>query len=289
MVPNTPLKSALIGAFVLVLLCTPSCADFRDDMARLFNSDPAYLVLNIPPRPGGWPGSIYSNDMRFSIVRGDPKDPTLARGPEYDFNQAVEIDLSSGIGAKIATLFGLSVDVANITKTELKIFHARTYELTLSQVKEKLARLKPEQRRPPGPVVVYRAYEGIFAISLTRNGSASADAWGKLKSALVKAGASASASAADTLSVEGKERIIFAFEVARTNDVSALERGTTAAGCYGACGADKRVSVTTTGASPAFGKASNVGTVLEWGEGKASTSYGLERIPAAVFESANRR
>jgi hypothetical protein len=49
-----------------------------------FSADPQYFILNLPPRPGGWPGTIYTPDMRFVVERGVTADPRLERGPPFD-------------------------------------------------------------------------------------------------------------------------------------------------------------------------------------------------------------
>ena len=279
----------LVVATIAALVAAPVHAELRSDLAKYFGADPSYLVLNIPPRPGGWPGSIYSDDMRFTIVRGDPKDTSLARGPEYNFANDIEIDLSTGIGASIAKLFNLSAETAKLTKTTLNILHARTYDLTLSQVRARFAKLPTHQRKPPGPVIVYRAYQGVVVINLTRKTSASLEGWAKLRARLIDARADAGARETDTVSINAPEPMIFAFEVAKAVDLAKLLEGLDkAVGCYGSCGAiSASHNATTTGAYPQFGEASNVGAVFEWKPEKVSTLYGLERIPASVFEAAN--
>ena len=281
----------LIVPLVLSGLSCPAAAeDPRSELAKRFNTSPDYFVLNMPPRPGCWPGSIYSRDMRLLLVNGKPDDPSFSRGPEFDFATSIEIEVGSELGAKFANVFGLSAAVANSAAVSATFKQARIYDITFAQARSRLHELPDEERRPPGPVIIYRAYHGLPSLILVRRAAASAEAWATLKQSLTNIGAKVSGEAGDSIAIEGKEPLIFAFEILEATDVAKLNSFLAVAGtgCYGPCGA------ATTGNVQAFpwnsvGTASNVSVMLGSSTNADLTNniVGLRRVRAEVFERNN--
>ena len=52
-------------------------ADLRKELAEKFQVDPDYFVLNLPPRPGCLPGSMFTEDLRVPLQRSKVDDPDL--------------------------------------------------------------------------------------------------------------------------------------------------------------------------------------------------------------------
>ena len=68
---------ALISVVALAI-ASAARAVVRDVVAHAFHTDTQqYLVMNLPPRPDSWPGTIFTENMRLPIKRGDPNDPAL--------------------------------------------------------------------------------------------------------------------------------------------------------------------------------------------------------------------
>ncbi len=77
------------GVLIACGLATTALADLKSDLAEQFNADARYFILNLPPKPSGWPGSIYTSDMRFVVTRGTGDDPKLERSPPSILLQAL--------------------------------------------------------------------------------------------------------------------------------------------------------------------------------------------------------
>lgn len=208
---------------------TPAIADFKSDLAQQFNADARYFVVNLPPRPGGWPGSIYTSDMRFAVVRGTGTDPSIESGPPFDLAASLSLELSGKAEAGIGRLFGLSAAASNTAAAAVTFKQTKIYDLTLQQIRDRVMALSEDQRRPPGPVVVYRTYEGIPTLTLARRSEANAEAWATLKKGLVEAGFEAAAASGDSITIQSADRVLFAFEIAQVTDVGVLTNASNAA------------------------------------------------------------
>jgi hypothetical protein len=218
------LQAGLLGAG-LIALAVPAFADFKSDLAQQFNADARYFIVNLPPRPGGWPGSIYTADMRFAVARGAGDDPKLERGPTFDLAASLSLELTGKADTGVARLFGLSAAASSTAAAAVTFKQTRIYDLTLPQIRDRVMALREDQRRPPGPVVVYRAYEGVPTLTLARRKEANSEAWSTLKKGLAEAGFAAAAAAGDSITIQSTDRVLFAFEVAQVVDVGILANG----------------------------------------------------------------
>lgn len=209
----------ILSTVALAGFSTAGRADFRSDLAKQFNADPKYFVLNLPPRPGGWPGSIYTSDLRFSLVQASENDHGINGGPPFDLAATITLDVGGQSGLSLGRIFGLSSGASNVAIVAVTFKQTRIFDLTLGELRTRLSKLREQDRRSPGPVIVYRTYVGIPALSLNRRTDVSAEAWATLKKGLVEAGFSAAATAGDSLAVQSTNRLIFGFEIARAVDV----------------------------------------------------------------------
>jgi hypothetical protein len=222
-----PILRTLAIAGLLLGLTQAGFADFRADLAKQFNTDPQYFILNLPPRPGGWPGTIYTSDMRFVVERGVVADPRLERGPSFDLSAKFDVEIGGKAHVGLERFFGVSAGAANLATAEVSFKKARIYDLTVAQLRERARTIPSTSGSGMDPLFVYRAYEGIPVLNLVRRASANAEAWATLKQGVVDAGLSATAVKGDGLDVQSAEPVIFAFEVIRAMDLKRIETGVT--------------------------------------------------------------
>src|SRR5688500_6976752 len=100
-----PMRS--LGALALVGLlgsAPPTLADLRSSLAQRFQADPPFFILNLPPRPGGWPGSIYTLGMQSTLIQGDPSDDAAGSSTPFDIVVDVDLDLSGEAEEKLLPL-----------------------------------------------------------------------------------------------------------------------------------------------------------------------------------------
>src|SRR5271163_684097 len=90
--------SRSVGFFVVRVLVVlfvgslPASADIRKTIAEKFGVDPTSFVLNLPPRPGCLPGSIFTDDLRVPLSRTKLDDPDLQFGPPFHFTADISFD-----------------------------------------------------------------------------------------------------------------------------------------------------------------------------------------------------
>lgn len=213
--------------FVLVVL---SCAfgleahaDFKAELAKHFGAEPAHFILNLPPRPSSWPGTIYLPGARTPLVRGEPTDPDVAKGPLFGFSAGIKAEVSgeARVGV-LQSLMGGKAAASEQATAVVAFREATIRDLTIRQIQERLGRLSDTERRAKGISIVYRSYEGIPTLYLTRKAGISAEAWIKIKKGLAEAGAEASMASDDVMSIDSKEKLVFAYEVYVADDVDKL-------------------------------------------------------------------
>jgi hypothetical protein len=149
-----------ILAFVL-LSSSAARADFREIIVQRFAATPEYLILNLPPRPGAWPGAVFTANMRFPITYGKADDPALHRG------SAVSIDAQDGYavdaGAKVtgAGWFGVSAEAAAVANVVMYFPDAQIVDMSYEDLLHHVE-ISPEiiaaAKRGQIPVMVVRAY-----------------------------------------------------------------------------------------------------------------------------------
>ncbi len=215
------MKSVWIATVAFTVLGLPAqgLADLRSDLAKRYQAEPEFYVMNLPPKPGGWPGSIYDGRMRFALVRAEQKDNPAAAGPAFEMSVEIKLDASASAGVSLLPLFGVSAEASHAAVAFLNIQKAQIFEMTLPQLRDRIKALPTQDQRPPGPVIVHRAYVGVPSLTLGRKNGADAEAWAKLKSGLVDANARASAAADEKIVIALQEPIVFAYEIARVSDL----------------------------------------------------------------------
>jgi hypothetical protein len=195
-------------------------AGLKETIAAKFNVPPNAFVLNLPPRPGCLPGSIFTDDLRVPLSRTKLDDPKLEFGPTFEFSADMGSELGANAGGSFADWFGVAAKASAVSDGVVEFKNARVVELLGPELKKRgLAdpdALEAAARKVP-PFAVIRAFQGTVKLTLTKKDAASADAWAKAKQAALKANVGASASADDKLVILVNEPFIFGFEVVELN------------------------------------------------------------------------
>jgi hypothetical protein len=219
-------RHILLAAWYLVIVCctaVPAEAGLKETIAEKFGVDPRSFVLNLPPRPGCLPGSIFTDDLRVPLVRTKRDDPKLEVGPVFQFSADVGSDIGANAGADVSGWFGVTAKANDVADTVIDLKNARVIELLGPELKRRVLAdpdaLAAAARKVP-PFAVLRAYEGRVAVTLTKKKAASADAWAKVKQAAVDAKVGANIGADDKVVISVEEPFVFGFEVVQLNYVT---------------------------------------------------------------------
>ena len=218
---NTLLLS--LCTLVVFLVTLPAEAGLRETIAEKFNVAPSSFVLNLPPRPGCLPGSIFTDDLRVPLVRTRRDDPKLELGPVFQFSAEVSMDLGANAGANVSDWFGIAAKASAVSSAIIDFKNARIIELLGPELKRRVL-ADPDAlaaaARKVSPFAVLRAFEGTVTVTLTKKDAASAEAWAKVKQAALDAKVGASIGANDRLVISVAEPFVFGFEVVQLNYVT---------------------------------------------------------------------
>jgi len=207
----------MIGALLVLscLLSGQADAQVNDVLAQRLGADPNYLVLNIPTRPGAWPGAIFTDDLRIPIVRGREDDPELKRGPPMSIEATDFISFGAGAGANVKSWFSFAAKASETGKVLISFPDIRVVDLTFDELKKRIRASQSvldAMKRGIYPLVVIRAYEGTPTIKISKEAAASAEASAKLSAAATEANVQAGVSSGDYVVYRAGERVVFAFE-----------------------------------------------------------------------------
>lgn len=222
MLRHTVLICAILAAV------TAAKADDRDIVARVFATNPDYIIMNLPPRPDVWPGAIFTANLRIPIVHGNSKDPALHRGAPVAIDANSGFDLNAGTKGGLSNLIGISTDVGNVADVVLSFPDARIVDMDLNELVKRVEASTAAieaAKRGQIPLIVIKAYYGTPTVTITRKTNASGSAWIKLRTR-AEADAKASAASTNSLTYKSKEEFVFAFEAAQIQpDPSDLNKG----------------------------------------------------------------
>jgi hypothetical protein len=211
-----------------LLIWNKAYADFRDIVAQRFSSSPEYVILNLPPRPGSWPGTIYSSNMRVPFAYGKPDDPVLHRGATVSITAQEGYDIGATAKGGISSWVKLSADASSVADVVMFFPDAQIVDMSYADLVRRIetsAEAIAVAKRGQIPVIIIKAYVGTPTIVVTKKDAASADAWARL-SKQVSAGASAKATAGNSITYQAGAPIPFAFEISQIEfDPSDLARG----------------------------------------------------------------
>jgi hypothetical protein len=198
-------------------------ADVRQEIADRFGVERASFILNLPPRPGCLPGSIFTDDLKVPLKRTAGDDGSLDRGPPFEFSAELTFAAGAEANAGIAEWFGVKSQASDVANAKLEFKDARVVEMLGPELKKRVladpdAKAAADRKVPP--FMVSRAFEGRVVLRLSRKAAASADAWAKVKADAVEAKVSANISSGDEVVITVADPMVFAFEVVRLNYVT---------------------------------------------------------------------
>jgi len=206
----------LIGTF-------PASADIRKTIAEKFGVDPTSFVLNLPPRPGCLPGSIFTDDLRVPLSRTKLDDPDLQFGPPFHFIADISFDAGVDANVGVADWFGAAAKANDASIASIEFTDARIIEILGPALKRRVVSdpdaLAAAARKVP-PFAVLRAFQGRATLKLIKRDGASAEAWARAKQTAVDAKVGASVGSDDTVSIAVAEPFVFGFEVVQLNYVT---------------------------------------------------------------------
>jgi hypothetical protein len=220
----------LLATGVRVLMIVPlfflpdsAHAGLKETIAEKFGVPPSAFVLNLPPRPGCLPGSIFTDDLRVPLSRTKLDDPKFEFGPTFQFSADIGSELGATAGGGVSDWFGVAAKASAVSNAVIEFKNARIIELLGPELKRRVLAdpdaLAAAARRIP-PFAVLRAFQGGATLTLTKKDAASAEAWAKAKQAAVQANVGANASAEDKLVISVAEPFVFGFEVVQLNYVT---------------------------------------------------------------------
>jgi len=207
----------------LALAASDVRADLRKSIAQQFNIEEGSFILNLPPRPGCLPGSIFTDDLRFPLARTKPDDGGLDRGPPFLFTSDFSFDADASLSAGVSQWFGLAAKASSASDVKLEFKGARVVEMLGPELKKRVLRdvdARDAATRKVVPYVVARSYEGTITVKMSRKQGASAEAWAQIKKDAIDAKLGAKIGSDDTVEYTVSEAFVFAFEVVRATYVA---------------------------------------------------------------------
>ena len=217
----------LLGTLALVGLigsAPPALADLRSSLAQRFQADPQFFVLNLPPRPGGWPGSIYTLGMQPALIQGDPSDNAVGFSTPFDIVVDVDLDLSGEAEEKFLPLAGLGGKSGDVAIAVLGITQARIVELTVPQIRDRIRALPEADQRASAPRIVFRSYVGVPHLTFAKKSNANAEAWASLRDSLVHGTFRSAVTSDNKIELRFAEQTVFAFEALSVDEFSKLAK-----------------------------------------------------------------
>ncbi len=211
-----------------VVFASAAQADFKDVIAARFSSRADYIILNLPPRPGAWPGAILTYNMRFPAKAGDPNDPASRRGDKAAISAAEGFRLDTSSKASVWGSLKLPPSAGDSAEVVMSFADAQPMEMEprdLARRIEGAEAASAAARRGQMPLVIRRAYVGTPMITISRKADASQEAWAKVKAGL---DASVRAAEGDAITYPAGEPFAFAFEADQISfDPGELAKGIT--------------------------------------------------------------
>lgn len=201
-------------------------ADSLTEFAEKLRTKAEYLVMNLPPRPGAWPGAIFTYDMRLPIIRGRGDDPALARGEPTNIQSTSSIDLSGGARGGWGALFSIAAEAKDIATIVMSFENTRVVDMEEDELEKRVsqssvAKMAATQGRIPQ--VIVRSYEGIPTLTLIKHASAAGQAWAKLQGSPLDASLNLSVSNEDRLVYRTSTSVVFAFEVMQATFITSIK------------------------------------------------------------------
>lgn len=221
--------AAIVTAVVLIFTKTGE-RTLREIVARNFGvAEPDLLIINLPPRPSRYPGSLLLqwNALPFRTVKAD--DPNLERGSPTALGGTHD-EMRQGQGSLAAAVFSELVEAGRNVSLSFHCEEARAVEMsarTIRDLVQECTEAGDDSEVDPATLlsVVVRAYEGRIGIRVQRSEHFSLEAWAKLNrdvqdlaDSSAEGEVTVSSSVEDEFAVSIVEPTVFAFEAATVDD-----------------------------------------------------------------------
>lgn len=169
------------------------------DALGVSEGEQAYFFLNLPPRTGRYPGSIFPGDTAlpaFEIVASDDEQLLRSSPLEFSANQRLADDLGGGFSGAGASVLAAQ---SRAGKVKVEIEGLRIVEMSGDNLKARLLASQAAVAAAARGTEVYAityAYEGTVRLTLSAeelvetDSELSADALGKLNLELLREGSS---------------------------------------------------------------------------------------------------
>lgn len=197
--------------------------DLRAALAKQLQARPGDFVLNLPPRTGCLPGSIFTEDLRLPIARTTQDDQDLTMGPAFSLDAELGNSAEADGGATFAPLFGFLASHKSSGTAAVHIAQAHTIEMLGGDLKRRLLASEPARKaadRGTDPYIVFRAYQGQVGFRLARAAGTEASAWAKVKADAVQVNVAGKLATDSDVLFTIPDPIVFAFEVMKATFVT---------------------------------------------------------------------
>lgn len=151
----------VVGVFVASIL---QKKDLKDAIAAAVNADPNALILNLPPMPARFPGTILAPREKFFMIyaAGDQSNDELIEGDDFTIDATIQ-NLSQAGSFTGSNIFTTTLNNSDHLEVNLKISNAKVIELlipTLKQIAKKHSSVQSALKRGLNPLIVRRSYFG---------------------------------------------------------------------------------------------------------------------------------
>lgn len=197
-------------------ISSSAIADMSVDLAKSLNTDPDYLIINIPPRAQAVPSSVYRLRGWLPILIGDLADKDLKKGDETSIDASAAVNGAGSVGANLMRVIGLSGSADIAAETSVLLPDAHSIEMVQDRIIDKITSSQEVQhacQRGEQMVVITKSYEGTPTVTMLKKEGGSAEAFEKAKLNAAQARADIKIDAADRFAYSAKSPIIFAFEI----------------------------------------------------------------------------
>jgi hypothetical protein len=149
----------------------------RGSLAEYLRGDEDTVVLNLPPMPMRYPGSVLMSEALLPLNLVGPADGGLTRGQQFRMT-AGTTSLREASGGVAAEIFDEVTKSADLVEFEWSIEDGHVVEMSGDPMTERLA---PYRSDGGDFYVVTRALEGRLKLSVRRKADAAVDAYAKLE------------------------------------------------------------------------------------------------------------
>jgi len=208
--------------------------DLRTVLAEMLDIPRDELVLNIPPRPQRYPGSIFDTTLGIPIHFVDAEDADLVRGPAYSLSARHE-GLTRASGSLASPVFEQVMENERLVQIAVRLTTGRIIEMTIDRLRDHIAQVI-DQGSPTeqSTAVIVRAHEATMTLQLDRRQDVTADAWASFRNGIKRVLEPGSESEAelhiaaeseDHVQLEIPQPFVIGFQTARVEDVRTAADG----------------------------------------------------------------